>query len=259
MAFTAARPETGSPSSKLNVAVYALFAILALLALGWAYGAIANWGEIASRPVRLAYLIADFALVIPAGIVSGLLRDFRPNPGGIPGSDRDTRLHMNQGSDPVLIGVRPRLTWGSDPVLIGVRPRFNTGSDPKFADGRQVVEIDHCGPNPVSDSATFGPAELEKPHNFALNGRGIALAVTLVTACAVNVTVAERDRRRGRHRVARARLDPGHPDVVREAPIGRDEEDVGPDLQCLHLDCRGGGRSECRKGEHRRYHQPQKR
>lgn len=53
-----------------------LLVILALLALGWAYGVLTDWQAIADRPVRLAYLIADFGLVIPLGVIGavGVLR-----------------------------------------------------------------------------------------------------------------------------------------------------------------------------------------
>lgn len=47
-----------------------LAALVILLALGWGWGVVKNWSEIVSRPVRLAYIIADFGLVIPLGLVS---------------------------------------------------------------------------------------------------------------------------------------------------------------------------------------------
>ena len=56
---------------QLRIVVYVLYGFLALLALGWAWGAATNWEEIASRPVRLAYVICDFALVIPLGVAAG--------------------------------------------------------------------------------------------------------------------------------------------------------------------------------------------
>jgi hypothetical protein len=59
-------------SKQLNLAVNILFVVLVLLALGWAWGVFANWDEIVSRPVRLAYIICDFLFVIPVGIVAGL-------------------------------------------------------------------------------------------------------------------------------------------------------------------------------------------
>src|SRR5688500_6125394 len=59
-------------SKQLNLAVNILFVVLILLALGWVWGAIANWDEIASRPVRLAYIICDFLFVIPVGVIAGV-------------------------------------------------------------------------------------------------------------------------------------------------------------------------------------------
>lgn len=59
-------------SKPLNRAVNILFVVLALLALGWIGGVIFNWGEIVSRPVRLAYIICDFLLVIPLGVIAGI-------------------------------------------------------------------------------------------------------------------------------------------------------------------------------------------
>jgi len=66
-------------SNPMRVPAILLLVILGLLALGWVYGAVANWDEIASRPVRLAYVIADFGLVIPIGVAAaaGLLRRAR--------------------------------------------------------------------------------------------------------------------------------------------------------------------------------------
>lgn len=59
-------------TKQLNWAVNILFVILVLLALGWVWGAVSNWGEIESRPVRLAYIICDFLIVIPLGVAAGL-------------------------------------------------------------------------------------------------------------------------------------------------------------------------------------------
>jgi|FLYN01.1.fsa_nt_gi hypothetical protein len=59
-------------SKQLNLAVNILFVLLALLALGWIGGVIFNWQAIASRPVRLAYIICDFLLVIPVGLAAGI-------------------------------------------------------------------------------------------------------------------------------------------------------------------------------------------
>jgi hypothetical protein len=59
-------------SKQLNLAINILFVLLILLALGWVYGVIANWDQIASRPVRLAYIICDFLLVIPVGFAAGI-------------------------------------------------------------------------------------------------------------------------------------------------------------------------------------------
>src|SRR5687768_12532860 len=59
-------------SKQLNLAVNILFAVLILLALGWVWGVFANWDEIASRPVRLAYIICDFLFVIPVGVAAGI-------------------------------------------------------------------------------------------------------------------------------------------------------------------------------------------
>lgn len=59
-------------SKQLNLAVNILFIVLALLALGWAWGVFANWDEIVSRPVRLAYIICDFLFVIPVGVIAGV-------------------------------------------------------------------------------------------------------------------------------------------------------------------------------------------
>ena len=59
-------------SKQLNLAVNILFVVLILLALGWVWGVIANWDEIASRPVRLAYIICDFLFVIPVGVIAGV-------------------------------------------------------------------------------------------------------------------------------------------------------------------------------------------
>jgi len=59
-------------SRQLNLAVNILFGLLILLALGWVWGAISNWEQIASRPVRLAYIIVDFLFVIPAGFAGGI-------------------------------------------------------------------------------------------------------------------------------------------------------------------------------------------
>ena len=58
-------------SKQLNLAVNILFVVLILLALGWGWGVVANWDEIASRPVRLAYIICDFLFVIPVGFIAG--------------------------------------------------------------------------------------------------------------------------------------------------------------------------------------------
>jgi len=44
---------------------------LALLVLGWAFGVLRNWDQIVSRPVRLAYIICDFTIVIPLGLIAG--------------------------------------------------------------------------------------------------------------------------------------------------------------------------------------------
>ena len=49
-----------------------LVGLLVLLAAGWVYGLLANPTEITSRPVRLAYLACDAALVIPVGLAAGL-------------------------------------------------------------------------------------------------------------------------------------------------------------------------------------------
>lgn len=59
-------------SKQLNLAVNILFVVLILLALGWVWGVFANWDEIASRPVRLAYIICDFLFVIPVGVIAGV-------------------------------------------------------------------------------------------------------------------------------------------------------------------------------------------
>ena len=59
-------------SKQLNLAVNILFVMLILLALGWAWGVFANWDEIVSRPVRLAYIICDFLFVIPVGVIAGV-------------------------------------------------------------------------------------------------------------------------------------------------------------------------------------------
>jgi hypothetical protein len=59
-------------SKELNLAVNILFVLLILLALGWVGGAIFNWNEIVTRPVRLAYIICDFLLVIPLGVAAGI-------------------------------------------------------------------------------------------------------------------------------------------------------------------------------------------
>jgi hypothetical protein len=66
-------------SYPLRVPAILLLVILGLLALGWVYGAATNWEAISSRPVRLAYIIADFGLVIPIGVAAaiGLLRGAR--------------------------------------------------------------------------------------------------------------------------------------------------------------------------------------
>jgi hypothetical protein len=58
-------------SKQLNNAINILFVVLVLLALGWVWGVISNWNEIVSRPVRLAYIICDFLIVMPLGFVSG--------------------------------------------------------------------------------------------------------------------------------------------------------------------------------------------
>jgi len=60
----------GSLGEQVSRATAILFVLLILLALGWLFGVVHNWGEIASRPVRLAYLICDFTIVIPSGLVS---------------------------------------------------------------------------------------------------------------------------------------------------------------------------------------------
>jgi peptidoglycan/LPS O-acetylase OafA/YrhL len=59
-------------SKPLNRAVNILFVVLVLLALGWIGGAIANWDQIVNRPVRLAYIICDFLIVIPLGFIAGI-------------------------------------------------------------------------------------------------------------------------------------------------------------------------------------------
>ncbi|GIV60545.1 hypothetical protein GQ464_007735 [Rhodocaloribacter litoris] len=59
-------------SKRLRIAVYVLWGLLGLLALGWIYGVATGWDEIVSRPVRLAYIICDAGLVIPLGVVAGL-------------------------------------------------------------------------------------------------------------------------------------------------------------------------------------------
>jgi hypothetical protein len=59
-------------SKQLNLVVNILFAVLILLALGWVWGVVSNWEEIASRPVRLAYIICDFLFVIPVGVTAGI-------------------------------------------------------------------------------------------------------------------------------------------------------------------------------------------
>jgi hypothetical protein len=71
-------------TKQLNTAANILLVVLVLLALGWVYGVIANWGEIESRPVRLAYIICDFLIVIPVGLaaVYGLKRS-RPWGGAV--------------------------------------------------------------------------------------------------------------------------------------------------------------------------------
>ena len=42
------------------------------MALGWIGGAIFNWPAIVQRPVRLAYILCDFSLVIPLGVIAGI-------------------------------------------------------------------------------------------------------------------------------------------------------------------------------------------
>jgi hypothetical protein len=59
-------------SKQLNWAINILFILLVLLALGWIGGAITNWNAIASRPVRLAYILCDFLIVIPLGFIAGV-------------------------------------------------------------------------------------------------------------------------------------------------------------------------------------------
>lgn len=59
-------------SKQLNLAVNILFVVLILLALGWVWGIVSNGNEIASRPVRLAYIICDFLFVIPVGVIAGI-------------------------------------------------------------------------------------------------------------------------------------------------------------------------------------------
>jgi peptidoglycan/LPS O-acetylase OafA/YrhL len=66
-------------SKPLDRAVNILFVVLVLLALGWIGGAISNWPAIQSRPVRLAYIICDFLIVIPLGVAAGVgLKQGRP-------------------------------------------------------------------------------------------------------------------------------------------------------------------------------------
>lgn len=67
--MSAARPSTADP---MRWPAIVLLAILALLAVGWAFGAATRWEEIEDRPVRLAYLIADFGIVIPLGVAAGV-------------------------------------------------------------------------------------------------------------------------------------------------------------------------------------------
>jgi hypothetical protein len=57
-------------TKQLNIAVNVLLVVLILLALGWVWGAVNNWDEIESRPVRLAYIILDFLFVIPVGLAA---------------------------------------------------------------------------------------------------------------------------------------------------------------------------------------------
>ncbi len=59
-------------TKRLKWSAWILLVMLALLAVGWAYGAITDWPAIADRPVRLAYIIGDFGLVIPLGVAGGV-------------------------------------------------------------------------------------------------------------------------------------------------------------------------------------------
>jgi hypothetical protein len=45
----------GSLGEQVSRATAILFVLLILLALGWLFGVVHNWGEIASRPVRLGF------------------------------------------------------------------------------------------------------------------------------------------------------------------------------------------------------------
>lgn len=66
-------------TKQLKFSVYALFAILALLALAWVFGVMENWDGMIERPVRAAYFLCDATLVIPLGIAAGIgvLKDQR--------------------------------------------------------------------------------------------------------------------------------------------------------------------------------------
>ena len=59
-------------SNRQNLAINILLGVLILLAFGWVWGVFANWEEIASRPVRLAYIICDFLFVIPVGVIASI-------------------------------------------------------------------------------------------------------------------------------------------------------------------------------------------
>lgn len=59
-------------SPTLRRDAWILIAVCLLLGAGWVYGIAVNWPAIESRPVRLAYLICDAALVIPVGLAAGL-------------------------------------------------------------------------------------------------------------------------------------------------------------------------------------------
>jgi hypothetical protein len=58
-------------SKRLKIAVYLLYAILIFLAVIWIFGVMRNWEAMQEKPVRVAYFLCDYTIVIPLGFIAG--------------------------------------------------------------------------------------------------------------------------------------------------------------------------------------------